>query len=327
MEQEPHSHESSSRKRVWVSTLAGSLVAIVLILYMITFTVREGEYCVLKTFGKITRTIEEPGLYWKWPLAQRAAIHDARLQTSEDGMLEQTFTKDGKPIIVMTFFTWKIADVRKFDTSFGGSFEQAEKRLQTIVRAAKGEVFGLSTFHDFITTEVSDAARGKERMRFENIEKLILEKVHDKAVDDFGVEISQVGVKRLILPEAVSTKVFERMKGERDALAREYISQGEGEATNIKSRAERDRDLILYTAEAQAKKIRAEGEKAAAEYYKVFAEEPELHRFLKSLETLRLLAEKTTLIIDTSTPPFHLLGKDAIPKLEGTESAENEEQD
>jgi membrane protease subunit HflC len=151
--------------------------------------------------------------------------------------------------------------------------------------------------------------------------------VHDKAVDDFGVEISQVGVKRLILPEAVSTKVFERMKSERDALAKEYISQGEGEATNIRSRADRDRDLILYTAQAQAKKILAEGEKAAAEYYKVFDEEPELHRFLKSLETLKLLAAETTIIIDTSTPPFHLLGKDAIPKLEGTERTENAGQD
>ena len=327
MDKDLHSHSEPTRKRIWASTLAGALVAIIFVLYMITFTVSEGQYGILKTFGKITQTIEEPGLYWKWPLAQRVVIHDARLHTSEDGMFEQTFTKDGKPIIVMTFFTWKIADVKKYDTSFKGSFEQAEKRLQTIVRAAKGEVFGLSTFNDFITTEVDETARGEEKMRFEKIEERILNKVSKRAFDDFGVEINQVGLKRLILPEAVSQKVFDRMKSERNALAQEYISQGEGEATNIKSRAERDSNLILYTAQARAKAIRAEGEREAARYYHIFADEPELHKFLKSLETLRLLAGKSTLIIDTSSPPFHLLGKDAIPKFKEEKAVESDKQD
>jgi membrane protease subunit HflC len=287
--------------------------------------VRQGEFGVLKTFGKITRTIKTPGLYWKLPLAQKAVIHDARLHTSEDGMLEQTFTRDGKPIIVMTFFTWKIEDVDKFDNSFGGVFEEAEKSLQTIVRASKGEVFGLSSFNDFITTEDKGSSKGPGKMRFESIEKGILEKVQQQALNDFGVSITQVGVKRLILPEAVSQKVFDRMKSERQALAKKYLSEGEGEAINIKSRAERDRDMILSTALARAKAITAEGEKAAAEYYKIFAEEPELHRFLKSIETLKLLAKKTTLIIDTTSPPFDLLGKGSIPMLKDNKPAKTGE--
>jgi modulator of FtsH protease HflC len=316
MSYDSHSHGEHGRGRAWLSVLVGVLILAIFILYTITFTVREGEYGVLKTFGKVTRTIKNPGLYWKLPLAQKAIIHDARLHTSEDGMFEQTFTRDGKPIIVMTFFTWKIDSVEKYDNSFGSSFEQAEKSLQTIVRAAKGEVFGSSAFNDFITTETKESATGAEKMRFESIERKILEKVQQKeTLSDFGVTITQVGVKRLILPESVSQKVFARMNSERQALAKEYISEGEGEAVNIKSRAERDRDLILYTAQARAKSIRAEGEKAAAAYYKVFAEEPELHRFLKSLETIRLLAKKTTLIIDTSSPPFDLFGKNAVPSL------------
>jgi modulator of FtsH protease HflC len=310
------SHGEHAGKRAWISVLVGIVILAVFILYTITFTVREGEYGVLKTFGKVTRTIEKPGLYWKFPLAQKAVIHDARLRTSEDGMLEQTFTRDGKPIIVMTFFTWRIDDVKKYDNSFGSSIEQAERSLQTIVRAAKGDVFGSCAFNDFITTETQESAPGMEKLRFESIEQKILQKVQEKeTLSDFGISINQVGVKRLILPEAVSQKVFERMKSERQALAKKYISEGEGEAVNIRSRAERDRDLILYTAQARAKSIRAEGEKAAAGYYNVFAENPELHRFLKSLETIRLLAKKTTIIIDTSSPPFDLLGKDAMPFL------------
>jgi len=316
-----HSHGGSSQGRKWVSVLTGAVIAIVFILYMITFTVHEGQYCVLKTFGRITQTIDKPGLYWKWPLAQRAVIHDGRLHTSEDGMLEQTFTKDGQPVMVMTFFSWRIADVDKFDTSLT-SFENAEKKLQTIVRSAKTETFGLITFGEFITPEESGAAPGERKLRFDEIEKDILGKVKNQALNDFGVEIKQVGIKRLNLPESVSQKVFDRMKAERDAKARNYITEGEGEAKNIVSRAKRDKAIIESTAFAKAKLIRAEGEKEAAQYYKEFAKEPELHKFIKSLEALRLLAEKTTLIIDTSAPPFHLLGKGAVPKSGSDQSPE-----
>mgnify|MGYP005839710327 CR=1 FL=1 len=315
MEHEHNINSEHNNRRAWVSIAVGIIIVIVFILYMITFTVRKGEYAVLKTFGKVTRTIKEPGLYWKFPLAQKAVIHDSRLHTSEDGMLEETFTRDGKPIIVMTFFNWKIEDIERYDNSFGSSFDQAERALQTIVRAAKGEVFGQSAFNDFITVENKNTGSSANKMRFELIEQKILEKAQKQALAEIGVNITQVGVKRLILPEAVSQKVFDRMKSERQALAKKSISEGEGEAINIKSRAERDRNLILYTAQARAKSIRAEGEKAAAEYYNVFAAEPELHMFLKSLESLRLLVKKSTIIIDTSSLPFQLLGRDAIPLL------------
>ena len=163
-------------------------------------------------------------------------------------------------------------------------------------------------------------------MRFENIEQQITESVSERALRDFGVEIVEVGVKRLVLPEAVSQKVFERMKSERKAEADKFRAQGQGEATNIKSRAERDREVILVTAMAEAKKIRAEGEKEAAKYYGIFAEAPELHGFLKKLETLKQLAAKATLIIGTDTPPFDLLGRDALPAMDGTATTDEREQ-
>lgn len=328
MEKDQHSDAGSAKRRVWVNVVAGVLIGAVFVVYMTTFTVREGEYGVLKTFGKITRTIDEPGLYWRWPLAQKVAIHDARLQTSEDGSMEQMITSDDKTILVMTFFTWKIVEVEKFDTSFRGSFKQAEENLQTIVRSAKGSVLGKYAFGDYIGSGDDGTEGARKKMRFEAIEDHLLKEVREKALRDFGIEIVQVGIKRLALPQDVSEKVFERMRSERKIKAESYRSLGDSRATEIMSQARLDRDLIVTTARARAKVIRAEGERGAAESYRVFAKTPkhkELHRFLKSLETLRLVSKKATIILDTLTPPFDLLGRGAILESGKDEAEEADE--
>ncbi len=127
-----------------------------------------------------------------------------------------------------------------------------------------------------------------------------------------------VGIRRILLPEAITAKVFERMRAEREEIAERFRSEGEGEAIRIRAEADSERDQVLARAEANAKRIRAEGDAEAAEHYKIFEEDPELAMFLRKLEVLEeTLKEKATVVLGPDTQPFDLLqGESALPGRE-----------
>ena len=138
----------------------------------------------------------------------------------------------------------------------------------------------------------------------------MLQRVRAKAAsgEGHGIEILDIGIRKLGVPDNVSKAVFERMKQNRTAEARRLVTQGQGEADMIVGTAEAEARGIMARANAEARKIQGEGDAAAAEYYTTFLDNPTLSNFLRRLQTLReTLSERTTIILDSGTPPYQLL--------------------
>ena len=151
----------------------------------------------------------------------------------------------------------------------------------------------------------------------------MLKRVRDKAYggDGYGIEIVDLGIRQLGVPGPVTESVFNRMKEEREAVVRTLQADGQSQADSIVGQAKGQATRIKAEAEAKARAIEGQGDAEAAQYYAAFLENPALANFLRRLETLRkTLSERTTLVLDSETPPYNLLTEG--PDLEGRKKAE-----
>jgi membrane protease subunit HflC len=289
-------------KRNLLTVLIGALLILIFALLLFTFQVRQSEIAVVTTFGRPTRQILEPNLYFKWPWpVQKVYKFDRRIQNFEDKFSED-LTADNNPLLTMVYVGWRITDPQTFFPKFaGGSVPAAERMLENILRSAKSAVVGRHPLADFVNADPA-------ALRFDQIEAEILAQVRAQLqTNDCGLSVEFLGIKKLGLPESVTQTVFERMSSERKVLADALESEGQAEAARIRSAAERRAAEVLSAAEAEARRIRGEGEAVAAQTLAVFQQNPELANFLLRLETLEAaLKERTTLIFDQRTPPFDL---------------------
>ncbi|MBN1918927.1 MAG: protease modulator HflC [Verrucomicrobia bacterium] len=325
-------------RRNILTLVTAAVLVLIFVLYMITFVVREGEVVVLTTFQKVVRVIDKPGLYFKAPPPiQRVVTLDARLHTDKD-RFEETKTSDGVLLVLLAYYNWRVAEPRVFYTKFYArdravTLEAARKVLGDVVRDAKDDVFGRYSFADLIPRfsyaetpgleaaasaaddgslpALGESTRPREVVaepKFREIEAAILNSVQEKALKEYGVEITRVGIMRFELPQATTQFVFKRMQAEREKVAAAIRDSGEAQAEGIKTDANTARSTILAAAAAQAEKERALGDNEAAEYYDTFAQNPELHDFLRKLQSLRVIInEGTTLVLGTDTAPFEIL--------------------
>jgi membrane protease subunit HflC len=286
--------------------LLGAVVAAVFLVSIFSFQVRSTESVVVTTFGK-PREVNEPGLHFRWPAPiQLLTRFDSRSRSFDGsiGKIEETYTADGKNLTVGIFVVYRISDpVRLFRSV--KTVEEAEARLNDFMRNSKNGVLGSYRFSDLVNTDPG-------KMKLDEVEKRIHEEIAGAASEQLGIEVERVGIKSLGLPEKISEAVFARMRSEREVAAETYRAQGRQAADEIRAATNQERDAILTDAQAAAKRIRAEGDAQSAAYYAVFREEPELAAFLRKLDSLRrIMPNRTTLILDTNTPPFDLLKLDA----------------
>jgi len=333
-----------------ILTLAtAAIIVLIFVLYMITFIVREGEVVVLTTFGEVVRVIDEPGLYFKAPPPiQRVVTFDARLHTDKD-RFEETKTSDGVLVMLLAYYDWRVADPRLFYTSFGGrdpaeTLSTARQKLGDLVRDAKNDALGRHAFADLmprfryvetgggaddVAAEAGESTLARERVaepKFREIEAAILASVQGRARQRYGVEIAQVGIMRFGLPQETTGFVFKRMQAEREKAAADIRNSGKAEAEGIRTVADTARTKILDTARAMAEKERALGDNEAAAYYDTFAQNPELHDFLRKLQSLGVIInEGTTLVLPTDAAPFDLLLRLPDALLKGALSTEASE--
>lgn len=290
-------------KRGLPSLIAGSLLVAILGLYMITYQVRFTDTAVVKTWGKATEAdvIRDPGLYWKWPWPiQSVDIYDNRIQlTPTTG--EETPTRDGKPVIVISAIGWRIADPYLFNRTCG-SIREAEEKLKTLVRNDQKTVISRYDFHSYVSTDPKE-------LQYDNIEKGILEQVKQRAADLYGIKVESIGLERLVLPQRITETVFEAMKQERRAKVASYTSEGESKAAQIKATAEGHANTILAFADLKAAEIVNEGLRRANKYNEVFGKDEALATFLLKVENLpKLLKDRsTTIVLDQTSPLLDLL--------------------
>jgi membrane protease subunit HflC len=292
-------------KRNFLTLSIGVLLILIVGLLLFVFQVRKSEVVVVTTFGRPTRNINEPGphLKWPWPIE---SVHrfDQRVQNFEDKLTEG-LTSDSFNLLASVYVGWKITNATAFFPKFaGGTSEpigEAEKVMDRMLSNAKTAVMGKHPLSDFL-------APAGEGNKFIDIENEILTVIQNQVrANNYGLEVVFLGIKKLGLPENVTSSVFERMQSERKVLVERSQQEGERDAQIIRSEAELKAAQMLAGADAQATEIRGKGEAEAAKYLTVFQQNPDLANFIFELSALEgSLKDKSTLIFDQHTPPFNL---------------------
>lgn len=299
-------------KNLAITVFVVSLLA-VLVLYLISFQVRETESALVTTFGKPTRAIVKPGWYFRWPFPiQLVHKFDSRMRVFEVTP-DETTTKGAVPIIVNTYVVWRIAEPLKFYNAVG-TITEAQNKLRSQIKDTQNRVVGRRFFSEFVN---SDPAK----VQFEQIEQEMRADLSRAVQDEYGIKIEMLGMKQLKVSEAVSKDVFERMRAERNRRTEETIAQGQAQATKLTADAERKRTEILAAARARARTIRGQGDAEAAKYYELLQADPELAMFLRETEALRkILKERTTYVAPADAAPFRLLRE--MPTIKPAEADE-----
>lgn len=248
------------------------LAALLLILSMSMFVVDQRQNSIVFRLGEVVAIQKEPGLYFKVPLLDNVRFFDVRILTIDTAEPERFLTSEKKNVLVDLFVKWRITDVRNYYTSVGGDEQNAQRRLlQTINDGLRAE-FGNRTVHDVVSGE-----RDK-------IMDLMRNKANEDAVK-IGVEVLDVRLKRVDLPQEVSESVYRRMEAERKRVANELRSTGGAESEKIRADADKQREVILAEAYRDAQRIKGEGDaKASANYARAYEINPEFYAFYRSLE-------------------------------------------
>ncbi|TXH24958.1 MAG: protease modulator HflC, partial [Elusimicrobia bacterium] len=215
--------------------VAAGLVAVLVLLGATMFTVDQRQHAIIFQLGEIRTVIDEPGLYFKWPLIQNVRYFDKRILTLDSAEPERFLTSEKKNVLVDSFTKWRIVDPKLYYRSVAGDESRAKTRIAQTVNAGLREEFGKRTVHEVVSGE-----RTK-----------IMEQMREKADSDarnIGVQIVDVRVKRVELPSDVSESVYRRMDAERKRVANELRSQGSAEAEKIRADADKQREVIIAEA-------------------------------------------------------------------------------
>ncbi|CAG1022018.1 protease modulator HflC [Methylomonas sp. LL1] len=260
---------------------------------MSVFHVNEHERAILFRLGEIVKADLKPGLHFKTPIINNVSTFDARVLTL-DAKSERFLTSEKKNVIVDSFVKWRIGDVGLFYTTVGGDEFQANLRLDQIMKDAMRSEFGVRTIKQLISEDRSE------------LRDTLLEKLSPTA-NKFGIELIDIRIKRIDLPQEVSSSVYQRMRAERERVAREFRSQGAESAELISAEADKQKQVIVANARREAENVRGRGDAESAEIYaKSFGKNPEFYAFYRSLQAYQASFEKTqdTLVLKPNSDFF-----------------------
>lgn len=259
----------------YTSMLLGTLVALVVLATSSLYIVDQRQLAILFQLGEVVDVKTSPGLYFKIPLAQNVRYFDSRILTMDTAEPERFITSEKKNVLVDLFVKWRIVDVKQYYVSVRGDEMLAQTRLAQTVNSSLRDEFGNRTVHDVVSGE-----RDK-----------IMEIMRQKADADarkIGVEVVDVRLKRVDLPQEVSESVYRRMEAERKRVANELRSTGSAESEKIRADADRQREVILAEAYRKAQEAKGEGDaKASAIYAAAYQPNPEFYAFYRSLEAYK----------------------------------------
>lgn len=239
------------------------------------YVVSEFERGVKLQFGKLVEADIQPGLHVKVPFVDNVRIFDARILTV-DAQPASFFTVEKKRLIVDSYAKWRIANVETYYKATGGVESVAQNRLANRVNNGLRNQFGTRTLHEVVS--------GERDLLMKNI----TDELNATVLDSLGIEVVDVRVKRIDLPQEVSSQVFRRMTAERDKEARELRSTGKERAEKIRASADRERTIEVANAYRDAEELRGQGDaKAASVYAAAYQQDPEFYSFMRSLNAYK----------------------------------------
>jgi membrane protease subunit HflC len=247
------------------------LLVAAVVLSMSTFIVNEREIAIKFKLGEIVKADYTPGIYFQIPIINNVQKFDSRILTM-DTPSERFLTAEKKNVIVNSFAKWQIVDPKKFYTATAGDERQAIARMASIINnELKGQIASKNM------REVISGERAT-----------IMQQVTDNAdikIRDLGIDLIDVRIKKVELPDNVSVNVFRRMATERQTVAKEFRSRGEEQAKQIRANADRQREEILAEAYRKSEEIRGEGDATAAKTYAdSYNQDPEFYSFHRSMK-------------------------------------------
>ncbi len=278
------------------------IVALVVLVvgYNSVYIVKETERAVLLTFGKLDTANIDPGLDFKWPLVQEVRKFDARVLTF-DAQPERFLTVEKKGMIVDSYAKWRVRDVNTYYTSTNGEETRAERLLAQRINEGLRNQFAQRSLLEVVSGE-------RDELMVDLITSL-----NEFTNTSLGIEVVDVRVKRIELPEDVSESVFSRMSSEREREAQEHRAKGKEQAEVIRADADRQQLVIEAEAYRDAELIRGEGDaKATAIYAQAYNKDPEFYSFLRSLNAYKqtFSGAGDLLLVDPESDFFRYL-KDA----------------
>ncbi|WP_296056200.1 protease modulator HflC [uncultured Amphritea sp.] len=258
-------------------SMTGLVIALLLIVvgFNSLYIIKETDRAVLLKFGEIVNPDIKPGLHVRWPIINKVRKFDGRVQTL-DAQPQSYLTVEKKRLIVDSFIKWRVTNPQKYYTATSGDEYKAAELLFPNVDAGLRNQFGERTL-----TEVVSGER----------DELMLELVNALSVqtkEELGIEMIDIRVKKIDLPQEVSASVYERMRTEREREARELRSRGKELAEGIQADADRQKAVIEANAYRDAQQVRGEGDAMAAKIYaEAYTKDAEFYAFYRSLNAYK----------------------------------------
>ncbi|GHF02247.1 protease modulator HflC [Thalassotalea profundi] len=257
------------------------IIAIIAALFILgvssVFVVFEGQRAIVFQFSKIKRDdagsmiVYEPGLQFKIPFIENVRKIDARIQTLDEAP-DRFVTSEKKDLMVNSYAKWRIVDFSTYYLRTTGSIDNARALLKQKINNGLRTEFGSRTIKEIVSGDRDD------------IMAKALESA-ESSLEDLGIEVIDVRVKAINLPTEVSNSIYDRMRAERTAVAKEHRSQGQEQSEIIKATIDAKVTVMLATAQKQAHELRGEGDALAAKIYAdTYKKDPEFFNFFRSLE-------------------------------------------
>ena len=256
------------------------LIVAVLMSFSSVFVVKEGQRAIVLLFSKVQKDGEDnavvygPGLHFKVPFFSQVKQLDARIQTL-DGAPDRFVTSEKKDLIVNSFVKWRVNDFSAYYLRARGDKQYAETLLKQKVNNGLRTNFGNRTIKEIVSGERSELMA----------EALVQA---SESATELGIEVLDVRVKQINLPNEVSESIFRRMRAERTAVAKEHRSEGQEKAETIRAEVDRRVTVMLADAERNARSVRGEGDATAAKIYAdAYNKDAEFFGFVRSLEAYK----------------------------------------
>ena len=260
----------------------GLIIGVVLIGGILSslFVVSEGERAIVSRFGKVLKDdgitrVYEPGLHFKIPAIDKIKLLDSRIQTL-DGAADRFVTSEKKDLMVDSYVKWRIQDFEKYYLSTNGGIKaNAESLLQRKINNDLRTEFGRRTIKEIVSGS-------RDELQLDALKNAA------ESAKDLGIQVVDVRVKQINLPANVSSSIYQRMRAERQAVAKEHRAQGKEQAEIIRATIDANVEVQIANAQRKALTIRGEGDALAAKIYAdTYSKDPEFYSFVRSLEAYR----------------------------------------
>ena len=286
--------------RRWIPIL---VITVVLVAgwNLVAYTVPQWEQAIVVQLGEPVRTVQEPGLYFKLPGIQNVLYFDKRL-LAYDAAPKEILTKDKQQLVVDNFSRWRIRDPLQFYRTVRNE-AGAQSRLDDVIYSIVRENLGRHTLREIMNEKRTEVMAE-------------VTKESDAKARAYGIEVEDVRIKRADLPEKNELNVFNRMRTERERLAKKFRAEGDEEARKIRSESDKEVQILTAAARKQAEITRGEGD---AQAVKIFADaygrDPEFYQLVRTLEAYRnSITDGTTLMLSPNSEFIRYLKQLDRPK-------------